>query len=59
MIDALKKGHLGAAGLDVYEVEEGVFFFDLSDKGPAGRYACPTSYFSKCAHYRSSGISHT
>lgn len=29
-IDALKSGHLGAAGLDVYEEEEGVFFHDLS-----------------------------
>lgn len=33
LIDALKRGSLGAAGLDVYEEEEGVFFFDLSEKG--------------------------
>lgn len=32
LIDALKKGHLGAAGLDVYEEEEGVFFQDLSNR---------------------------
>lgn len=32
LIEALKSGHLGAAGLDVYEEEEGVFFHDLSDK---------------------------
>ena len=32
LIDALKSGHLGAAGLDVYEEEEGVFFQDLSNK---------------------------
>lgn len=32
LIDSLKKGHLGGAGLDVYEEEEGVFFQDLSDK---------------------------
>ncbi len=32
LIDALKSGHLGAAGLDVYEEEEGVFFEDLSDQ---------------------------
>jgi D-lactate dehydrogenase len=30
LIVALKKGHLGAAGLDVYEEEEGIFFQDLS-----------------------------
>ncbi|MEJ7601809.1 MAG: 2-hydroxyacid dehydrogenase [Kofleriaceae bacterium] len=30
VIDALKTGHVGAAGLDVYEEEEGVFFEDLS-----------------------------
>ena len=30
LIDALKRGHVGAAGLDVYEEEEGVFFQDLS-----------------------------
>jgi D-lactate dehydrogenase len=30
LIAALKRGHVGAAGLDVYEEEEGVFFRDLS-----------------------------
>lgn len=30
LIDALKKGHLGAAGLDVYEEEEEYFFTDHS-----------------------------
>lgn len=30
MIKALKSGHIGYAGLDVYEEEEGVFFEDLS-----------------------------
>ncbi len=30
LLDALKAGHLGGAGLDVYEEEEGVFFHDLS-----------------------------
>lgn len=30
LIDALKSGHIGYAGLDVYEEEEGVFFQDLS-----------------------------
>ena len=30
LIDALKSGHLGAAGLDVYEEEENYFFQDLS-----------------------------
>lgn len=33
LIDALKTCHVGAAGLDVYEEEEGVFFQDLSDTG--------------------------
>jgi D-lactate dehydrogenase len=32
LIEALKSGHLGAAGLDVYEEEEGVFFQDLSNR---------------------------
>jgi D-lactate dehydrogenase len=32
LIAALKSGHVGAAGLDVYEEEEGVFFEDLSDR---------------------------
>ncbi len=32
LIAALKTGHVGAAGLDVYEEEEGLFFRDLSDK---------------------------
>lgn len=30
LIDSLKSGHVGFAGLDVYEEEEGVFFQDLS-----------------------------
>jgi D-lactate dehydrogenase len=30
LIAALKTGHVGAAGLDVYEEEEGIFFQDLS-----------------------------
>ncbi|HYN06110.1 MAG TPA: 2-hydroxyacid dehydrogenase [Vicinamibacterales bacterium] len=32
LLAALKTGHVGAAGLDVYEEEEGVFFRDLSNK---------------------------
>jgi D-lactate dehydrogenase len=32
LVAALKRGHIGAAGLDVYEEEEGVFFKDLSDR---------------------------
>lgn len=32
LIEALKTGHLGAAGLDVYEEEEGIFFQDLSNR---------------------------
>jgi D-lactate dehydrogenase len=32
LIDSLKHGHVGAAGLDVYEEEAGVFFNDLSDR---------------------------
>lgn len=31
LIEALKTGQIGAAGLDVYEEEEGIFFQDLSD----------------------------
>lgn len=30
LIASLKRGHIGAAGLDVYEEEEGIFFSDLS-----------------------------
>lgn len=30
LIDALKRGHIGNVALDVYEVEEGIFFEDLS-----------------------------
>lgn len=33
LIEALKKGIIGYAGLDVYEEEEGVFFQDLSEAG--------------------------
>lgn len=32
LIDALKSGHVGGAGLDVYEEEEGIFFQDLSSR---------------------------
>lgn len=32
LIVGLKHGHIGAAGLDVYEEEEGIFFRDLSDQ---------------------------
>lgn len=32
LIAALKTGQIAAAGLDVYEEEEGIFFRDLSDK---------------------------
>jgi D-lactate dehydrogenase len=32
LITALKRGHVGGAGLDVYEEEEGVFFHDLSNR---------------------------
>ena len=32
LIDALKAGSIGAAGLDVYEEEEGVFFENLSNR---------------------------
>ncbi len=32
LIASLKSGHIGAAGLDVYEEEENVFFQDLSDQ---------------------------
>lgn len=32
LIDFLKSGHIGYAGLDVYEEEEGIFFENLSDK---------------------------
>lgn len=32
LIRSLKSGHLGAAGLDVYEEEEGIFFENLSEE---------------------------
>jgi D-lactate dehydrogenase len=32
LVASLKRGHIGAAGLDVYEEEEGVFFQDLSNQ---------------------------
>jgi D-lactate dehydrogenase len=32
LVTALKRGDVGAAGLDVYEEEEGIFFQDLSDQ---------------------------
>jgi D-lactate dehydrogenase len=33
LIKGLKTGHIGAAGLDVYEEEAGIFFCDLSEAG--------------------------
>ncbi len=32
LINSLKSGHIGAAGLDVYEEEENIFFKDMSDQ---------------------------
>lgn len=32
LVQAVKSGHLGGVALDVYEMEEGVFFNDLSDQ---------------------------
>ncbi|MFC1465827.1 MAG: 2-hydroxyacid dehydrogenase [Candidatus Brachytrichaceae bacterium NZ_4S206] len=32
LIEALKSGHIGAVGLDVYEEEDGLFFRDRSDQ---------------------------
>jgi D-lactate dehydrogenase len=32
LVEALKTGHVGSAGLDVYEEEEGIFFQDLSNQ---------------------------
>lgn len=32
LIEALKAGHIGSAGLDVYEEEAGIFFQDYSDR---------------------------
>src|SRR5690606_13992458 len=32
LIEALKTGQVGCAGLDVYEEEEGIFFQNLSDR---------------------------
>ncbi len=32
LVANLKSGHIGSAGLDVYEEEEGLFFRDLSDR---------------------------
>ncbi|HEY8401464.1 MAG TPA: 2-hydroxyacid dehydrogenase [Cytophagaceae bacterium] len=34
LIEALKSGHVGSAGLDVYEKEKGLFFFDHSHDIP-------------------------
>ncbi|MEB3222500.1 MAG: 2-hydroxyacid dehydrogenase [Candidatus Sericytochromatia bacterium] len=33
LVDALKQGHLGGVGLDVYEREAGIFFKDWSETG--------------------------
>ena len=32
VLDSLQRGHLGALGIDVYELEDGYFFADWSDK---------------------------
>ena len=58
LIDALKSGHIGAAGLDVYEEEEGIFFQDLSGNGAPGRRAGAAAHLPERAHHLAPGLPH-
>jgi D-lactate dehydrogenase len=56
LIDGLKSGRVGAAGLDVYEEEEGLFFRDLSDKVLQDDVAAP--HLPQRARDRPPGVPH-
>lgn len=45
-------GHLGAAGLDVYEEEEGVFFQDLSNESSRTTYSLACLPSRTCSSLR-------
>ena len=51
-------GSVGAAGLDVYEEEEGVFFQDLSDQRAAGRRARAAAHVPERARHVAPGLPH-
>ena len=58
LIAALKTGHVGAAGLDVYEEEEGVFFEDLVRPGAAGRRPRPAADVPERPRHLAPGLLH-
>ena len=50
------RGHLGAAGLDVYEEEEGIFFRDLSDQVLQDDVLARLLTFPTCSSPRTRGF---
>jgi lactate dehydrogenase-like 2-hydroxyacid dehydrogenase len=58
LIAALKRGHVGSVGLDVYEEEGDLFFKDLSAGGDPRRRLRAAADLPQRAHHRPPGLLH-